>query len=563
MALRRTTRPLPVIVSALATAALLASCATGGSPSSSSTTAEPSAGATSEDAAAPASEITIAVSQELNTIDPPLAIDSNSAVALNNVYEGLYRLDVSNQPVPAGAAALPEVSEDGLTYTIALNPDAAWSDGTPVTAGDYEFAWKRAVGLDNASENQKYYSTIANADEIIAGTLDPAELGVVATDDHTLTVTLSAPVPFFPSLLAVVPFFPVSQSAVEELGEGYGSDSENAVYNGPFTLADFAGPGIGTDWTYVKNDAYWDAEAVNLDAINVRVIKETNTAVSLYGSGELDQVFISGAQVQASAADPGFVSDQTATSAFLGYNHTNPALQNAKVREAISLVIDREALTTAVLADGSTPATGLVPPGLATHDGEDFADAAGDPLSTDVEEAKRLWEEAKAELGITELALNLQTFDSDRVKTVSEYLQGAVQSNLEGITIEIGLNPVANFLEKTGSGDFDVYLVTWGADFADPSSQLGLFRSTAGTNWGQYSNPAFDAALEAAAVEHATDPEARWDDLLEAQRILLDEQGITPIYFQSSTLLRNPALEGVVFHTAGPAFEYKSARLVD
>ncbi|PWD50731.1 peptide ABC transporter substrate-binding protein [Serinibacter arcticus] len=550
------------IVPAIALALVLSACSTGGSqaPSDSPTG---SADATSEPTAdgGGGGEITIAVAQELNTIDPPFAIDSNSAVAINNVYEGLYRLDEANQPVPAGAADLPEVSEDGLTYTIALNPDATWSDGDPVTAGDYVFAWKRAVGLDNASENQKYFTTIANADEIIEGAADPDTLGVVAEDDHTLTITLDAPVAYFPSLLAVVPLFPVSQSAVEELGDAYGSDSENAVYNGPFTLADFAGPGIGTDWTYVKNDAYWDAESVGLDTINVRVIKETNTAVSLFQSGELDQVQISGAQVQASSADPGFVSDTTATSAFLGYNHTNPVLQNAKVREAISLVIDREALATAVLADGSTAATGLVPPGLATNGGEDFADAAGDPLSTDVEEAARLWEEARTELGITELTLNLQTFDSDRVKTVSEYLQGAIETNLEGVTLQIGLNPVANFLEKTGSGDFDVYLVTWGADFADPSSQLGLFLSTAGTNWGKYSNPEFDAALEAAQGVNATDADARWDDLLEAQRILIDEQGITPIYFQSSTLLRNPALEGVIYHTAGPAFEYRSARL--
>ncbi len=545
----RRRRTLCTIIATVLTGGLLASCSTTGE------TDEPSGGA-----GAPEQSATVAVFQELNTIDPPMAIDSNSGIAANNIYEGLYRLDETNQPVAAGAADLPEVTEDGLTYTIALNPDATWSDGTPVTAGDYAFAWKRAVGLDNAGENQKYFGVILNADEIIAGEKDPDELAVEASDDNTLEITLKSPVSYFPSLLASVPFFPVSEAYVTEQGKDFGSDSEHAIYNGPFVLADFAGPGIGTDWTYERNDEYWDASAVRLDSIAVRVIKETNTAINLYKSGEVDQVLISGPQVQAEESDPGFVADTTATSAFLGYNHTDPALANAKVRKAISLTIDREALAASVLADGSTPSTGLIPPGLATDSsGEDFAAAAGDLLGTDLEDAKRLWAEARTELGIEELTIDLETFDSDRVKSVAEYLQGALQDNLEGVSVTITTNPVANFLKKVTGGDFGVYLVTWGADYADPSSQLGLVRSDAGTNWGKYSNKEFDAALQAAQVTNATDPDARFQDLLEAQEILIADQGVTPIYFQSSTLLRSPALKGVLFHTAGPAFEYKSA----
>ncbi|QCB92372.1 peptide ABC transporter substrate-binding protein [Cellulomonas shaoxiangyii] len=548
-------RPLVRGLVALTAATLLLSACT--------TTGDPEPGGTAA-AGGTVQEATVVVAQELNTIDPPLAIDSNSAIVVNNVYEGLYRLDEANQPVPAGAADLPEVSADGLTYTIPLNPDATWSDGTPVTAHDYVFAWQRAVGLDNAGENQKYYGTILNADAIIAGEQEPDQLGVEATDDHTLVVTLAAPVAYFPSMLAVVPFFPVSEAYVTEQGDAFASDSEHAVYNGPFVLADFAGPGIGTDWTYERNDEYWDAGSVRLDSIAVRVVKETTTAVNLYKSGEVHQVAIAGAQVQAEQADPGFVADTTATSAFLGYNHADPVLADPRVREAISLVIDREALTASVLADGSTPATGLVPPGLATSpDGEDFADAAGDLLTTDVARAQDLWAQARADLGVSSLAIDLQTFESDRTRAVAEYLQGAVQENLEGVTLAVTTNPVANFLEKTGSGAFGAYLVTWGADYADPSSQLGLVRSDAGTNWGGYANPEFDAALEAAQVTHATDAAARFDDLLHAQEVLVADQGVTPIYFQSSTLLRSPDLKGVVFHTAGPAFEYKSAYLED
>lgn len=536
---------------------LLAGCS---APAATPTSEAPTTAMSTPEAPAK-TEATIAVFQELNTIDPPFAIDSNSSQAINNFLEGLYRLGEGNTPVPAGAVDLPEISADGLIYTIKLNPAAKWSDGTPVTAADYEFAWKRAVGLENAGENQKFFGAIAGANEIIAGDKKPDELAVTAVDDTTLTFTLANPTSYFTSLLAAVAFFPLKQAYVEEQGEAFGSDSEHGLYNGPFTLADFSGPGLGSGWSYVRNENYWDTANVFLDKINVQVIKDTNTAINLYKAGEVDQVLISGPQVQANQADPGFVAYQTATSAFLGYNQTKPAFQNPKVRKAISLVIDRAALAANVLADGSSASTGLVPPGLAANTaGEDFAAAAGDALSTDVEQAKALWAEAKAELGISELAIGLQTFDSDRVKSVSEYLQGVIQTNLEGTTVEIGLNPVANFLQKVNGGEFDVYLVTWGADFPDPSAQLGLFRSDAGSNWGKYNNPAFDAALTAAQTTHATDPAARWADLLEAQRILLEDQGGTPVFFQSQTLLRNPALEGVVFHTSGPAFTYKSAK---
>ncbi|MDR2620624.1 MAG: peptide ABC transporter substrate-binding protein [Propionibacteriaceae bacterium] len=521
------------------------------------TTSDPG-GTVSSDA--PPATVVIALSQELNTIDPTAAIDSNSSSAINQVYEGLYRLDANNSPVPAGAAALPEVSADGLTYTISLNQAAKWSDGTPVKAADYEWAWKRAVGLDSAAENEVYYGFVLNASDIIAGNKPVDELGIKALDDYTLEIKLAAPTTFFASLLASVSFFPLNEAYVTSQGDKFGSDSEHAIYNGPFVLADYAGPGVGTDWKYVKNPTYWDAASVKLDSIEVRVIKETSTAVNLYTSGEVDQVAISGAQVQALRNDPGFTAYTTATAAFLGYNFNIPAFANVKVRQAISLVIDRAALVNNVLNDGSALATGLVPAGLSSDQTRgDFATAAGNPLETDVDKAKTLWAEAKQELGIDKLEIDLQTFDSDRMRTVTQYLQNVIQENLVGTTVTITASPVANFLENTKSGSFGIYLVTWGADYADASSLLDLARSNSGSNWGHYSSPEFDAAFAAAQGADAADSAARFDDLLQAHAILLADQGYTPVYFQSSTLLRNPEFKGVVFHSAGSNTEYKTA----
>ena len=541
----RRPRTLSTVAATIVTGLVLAACTTGGGA--------PSDGADRTTAA-------VVVFQDLSSIDPAQGVDQGSMNAMHNFFEGLYRLDAQNQPVPAGAAALPEVSDDGLVYTIRLNPDARWSDGVPVTAHDYVFAWRRAVGMPNAAEHQRTLGFLQGADQIVAGTADPSTLGVEALDDLTLRVTLRAPAAFFPSLLATPAFFPVPQHFVTAQGAAFATTSDHVLFNGPFVLEGFAGPGIGGDWAYARNELHWDADAVALDRVDVRVIRETSTAVNLFNAGEVDQVVISGPQVQANSGREDFVVDQTATVGFLGYNHGHPVLADQRAREAISLAIDREALTERVLADGSTPATGLVPPGLATSPtGTDFAADAGDALPTDTARAAALWQQVRADHGFTDLTLRLETFDADRIATVAEYLQNALETTLDGLTVTVTTNPVGVFLDKTARQDFDLYLPTWAATFADPSSHLSLFGTGESSNWGGYSNPAFDSLLEAARTTHAADAQARWDDLLAAQQVLLADQGVTPIYFQPSTLLRTPAFRGVEFRTSGPAFFFGNA----
>ncbi|MDR2703405.1 MAG: peptide ABC transporter substrate-binding protein [Cellulomonadaceae bacterium] len=503
---------------------------------------------------------TVVVFQDLASIDPAQGVDQNSANALNNIYEGLYRLDPTNAPIPAGALELPEVSADGLTYTIRLNPAAMWSDGTPVTAHDYVFSWVRGVGLPNAAEQQRTVGFVKNAAAIVAGDMAPETLGVVALDDHTLEITLEAPTAFFPSLLATPAFFPVPQHFVEYVGDNFGTTSEYVLSNGPFILTGFSGAGIGGDWTYVRNPYYWNVENVSLEQVNVRVVRETSTAINLFNAGEVDQVSISGPQVQQFLNSPSFVVDTTSTVGFLGYNHNHPVLSDQRAREAISLSIDRESLTALVLNDGSAPATGLVPPALAASPaGVDFADESVNLLQFDPERAAELWAQVRADHGFDTLTLNLETFDADRIATVAEYLQAALQDSLAGLTVTVTTNPVAVFIDKATLQQFDLYLPTWAASFPDPSNHLSLFRTGEGSNWGLYSNPAFDALLNSAQGANSANPGARWNDLLAAQQLLLEDQGVTPIYFQPSTVLRNPDLRGVEFRTSGPTFFFGNA----
>ncbi|WP_332237845.1 peptide ABC transporter substrate-binding protein [Sporolactobacillus sp. KGMB 08714] len=509
-------------------------------------------------------EITIADSQELNSIDPSNAVDSNSQEAINNIYEGLYRLDKNNKPIPEGAAALPEISKDGTTYIIKLNKKSRWSNGDKVTANDYIFAWKRAITSKNAAENQTFYTFIKNADQIIAGKKTASTLGAKAINDDTISITLNHATPYFSSILANPVYYPLNEKYVNSKGKNFGSNSNNAIYNGPFILTGFKGPGIGGNWTYEKNSNYWNKKSVKLNKINVEVLKDTNTAINLYKEGKLDQVAISGEYARQEASDPGFISKNAPTLAYITPNLSRKVYKNEKLREALSLVIDRKQLANNIIGDGSKPATGIVPNGLyfEPNTKQDFANVSGNHLPTNIAKAKKLWDQVKKELHISSLTINLVTFDSDRMRTVSENYQNAVQSNLKGIKVNISVNPVSVFINKATSGNYDLALLTWGADYPDASSLLKLFVSDSGNNWGKYASKTYDDAVKAADVTDANNPEKRWTDLLKSQNIILKDYGVIPVYFQSSSLLQNVKLKNVNFYSSGPSLDFKDAYLV-
>ncbi|GMA46555.1 periplasmic substrate-binding component of an ABC superfamily oligopeptide transporter [Tetragenococcus muriaticus PMC-11-5] len=198
----------------------------------------------------------LSVVQEMPSADLSLATDTISFTALNNVYEGIYRLDENNEPQPAGTAEMADVSEDGLTYNITLREDAKWSNGEPVTADDYVYGWQRTVDPETAAEYAYLYGYVENGNDIIEGEKDPSELGITAVNDHELEVNLDTPTPFFDNLLAFPSFFPQPQEVVEEKGDTYAETSDDSIYNGPFSLTEFDGAGSDTEWSYTANEEY-------------------------------------------------------------------------------------------------------------------------------------------------------------------------------------------------------------------------------------------------------------------------------------------------------------------
>ncbi|MFS1136421.1 peptide ABC transporter substrate-binding protein [Enterococcus hirae] len=503
----------------------------------------------------------LVVPQEMPTADLSLATDTISFTALNNVYEGIYRLDKDSKPQPAGASELAEVSEDGLTYKIKLREDAKWSNGDPVVAADYVYGWQRTVDAATASEYAYLFAPVANAEEITAGKKDKSELGIKAVGDHELEITLTKQTPYFQYLLAFPSFFPQKQSVVEENGDAYASASDKAVYNGPFTLTDFDGPGTDTEWSYKKNDNYWDKDAVKLSEIKVSVVKESSTALNLFKDGQADDVILSGELAQQNANDPAYTSVKEARTSYIELNQreADSPFKNVNLRKAISYSINRDALVKQVLGDGSVVSTGLIPADMSKNPetNEDFAKEAGKLVSYDKDKAKEYWEKAKKELGIDSLEFNLMASDDDASKKVIEYIQNSIQENLDGVKVKPTPVPFSVRLDRSSSGDFDTVLGGWAADYADPSSFTDLFVAGNSYNRGQWSNADYDKVVDESGNKDAGDEQARWADLQEATKIMADDMGVIPVYQKAEGHLVNEKIKGIVHHAAGASWDYK------
>ncbi|OOG26103.1 peptide ABC transporter substrate-binding protein [Enterococcus casseliflavus] len=535
---------------------VLAGCSTGGT----SSTGESSSGSGT---AATEQIFNVVVQQEMPSADLSLATDTISFSALNNVYEGLYRLDADSKPEPAGAAELAEVSEDGLTYKLKLREDAKWSNGEPVTAADYVFGWQRTVSAETGSEYAYLFAPVTNAEAITAGEKDASELGIKAVGDYELEITLTTPTPYFQYLLAFPSFFPQSQAVVEDNGDQYASTSDNAVYNGPFVLAGFDGPGTDTEWSYEKNDQYWDKETVKLDTINVSVVKESSTSLNLFQDGQADDVILTGELAQQMANDEAFVSEPLARTSYIELNQReeDSPFRNEDLRKAISYAIDRDALVTSILGDGSLASTGLIPKGMTFNptDNTDFVDEAESVIEYDQEKAKEHWEKAKEALGIDSLSFEILASDTDSTKKAIEYIQSAIQDTLDGVKVSLSPVPFSVRLDRSNSGDFDVVMGGWGADYADASSFTDLFVTDNSYNRGRWTSEEYDAAVKSSATTNAGNPDARWQDLLDAEKIIMDQQGVIPVYQNVEAHLRAPKVKGVVSHGAGAQYDYKWA----
>jgi oligopeptide transport system substrate-binding protein len=493
---------------------------------------------------------------ELPTMDLSQATDVVSFSAISQVMEGLYEFADDSTSAPAIAKEVATPTDDGKKYTIELRDDAKWSNGDPVTANDFVYSWKRTADPKTGSEYAYLFDGFKNYSAISKGEKPASELGVKAVDDYTLEIDLEYPIPYLSSLLAKPTFYPLNEKYVEEKGKEYGTSSDNMIYNGPFTLEDWDGTSI--TWKYVKNDKYRDAKNVKLDEVNVQVSKEIGTNVNLFKGGETDIAPIKGEYVDQEKENPELVIRTYPSTSYLQYNTENQIFANKNARNAITKLIDSDQIAKNILKDGSKAINAFVPKGISNQDtGKDFAEEAGALMKTDVEGGKKLWEQAKKELGIDSASITLLTSDTDSAKKLSEYIQGLLTENLSGLKVTISSVPFKNRLDQMSKGDFDVVLAGWAATYADPYDFLQLLRSDGEQNYGKFKNEEYDKLLNDSATTYATDNEKRWNTLLDAQKVFMENSPVTPLYQSSEAFLVNDRVEGLVYRALGAPY-YKN-----
>ncbi|MEK4577958.1 MULTISPECIES: ABC transporter substrate-binding protein [Bacillus] len=504
--------------------------------------------------------LNVTVSEEIPSLDTTKTMDGTSAHVMQNIFEGLYVIDDQDNPTPAIAKSF-ERSKNGKKYTFDLRKDAKWSNGDSVTANDFMFAWKRAVNPETASQYAYMLFYLKNAKEINKGTMPLDELGVKVINDYKLEVELEQPIPYFLQLLALPIYLPQHESFLKEQGKNYALEPSNLIYNGPFVLEKWKHE---QEFQLKKNDTYWDKKKVKLEEINFQIVKDTMTAVNLYEAGDLDRVPINSQFVDKYKGNKQLHMSSDPGIAMLRFNEKNNALANKKVRQSISLALNKEDFVAHFINNGAKPASGLVPVGHVNEEtGKDFRKENGDLSPYDLQNAKKIWEEAKKELGVEQIKLEFLTFEQDNAKRMAEYIKGDLEKNLHGLTIQIKQQPFKQKLQLEQTGDYDISMVNWGPDYKDPISYLELFTTSNPNNKMNYSNPHYDELIKKAKNDLILDQKKRWEALREAEQVILEDAAVAPLYHIGSAYVQKDYVKGIEKHQFGGVYTYKNAYIAN
>ena len=509
--------------------------------------------------------LSLSATSQLDTID---ISRSDGYGQTGNVFESFYRLGKNGKVTP-GIAKSATVSKDGKIWTFKLR-EAKWSNGDPITAQDFVYSWRRSLTPKTESPYSYLFSGVKNADQIIAGKMHPEALGISAPRKDTVVVKLDAPIAYFKVLMAYPLFGPQNERVVKKYGNKYATKSEYQVYSGPFKIENW--DGVGDTWSFVKNNNYWDKKAVKLDKINYQVVKSNNTGYQLYQQGKLDLTPLSSEQVKNLKKNTDFKSYPYSVVRFLMYNFKDKnkanylAMNNKNIRLALSLTIDRAIVTKKVLGNGSTLPTGFVPSQLANDpkNGRDFAQEQVVENTVDYQPAlaQKYWKKGLKEIGQKHLALDLlASNDQPDSEALTQYLQSQWVKKLPGLKINVTNIPNKSALNRAHNGDFDIYLSSWGGDFNDPMTFMQIPMKGTSYNYGKWDNAKYSQVVKMSASQDANDGNKRWEDLINAAKVVNGEQAITPIYQQTTAYLQSPRVHGIIHNTAGTQWNYKYAYL--
>jgi oligopeptide transport system substrate-binding protein len=475
---------------------------------------------------------------EVPTLDPQKNQAVNSADVLRDLFEGLVGESPTGDLEPTGAESW-TASPDGKTYRFSLRRDARWSDGSPVTAHDYEYGFRRAADPATLSVYGFIMSPIVNADDVTAGRKPPSEIGVRALDDYTLEIDLVNPTPYFLQLLAHETLFPVQRANVEKFGDQF-TRPGNLVSNGAFMLAEWV---VQSHMKLVRNPHYWGNAKVKLDEVWYYPTEDTDAELQRYRAGELDYTYVVSATklkwVKENLASEYVVAPYLG-SYYYGFNLIRPPFQgNLKLRRALALAVNREIITNQILGAGQKPAFGWVPP-LAHYESQEMPEAKWTQAEREAE-AKKLYAEAgySAEHPLrTEILYN--TFEDHKRVAVAI---SSMWKQVLGVEASLRNQEWKVYVDtRNEKKETQVYRHGWIGDYNDAFTFAELMRSTSGSNDTSYNSPEYDRLVGASQSELDLDKRAAL--LEQAERVLLEDMPILPLYFYVTQHMKKPWVGG-------------------
>lgn len=506
-----------------------------------------------------------------NTMEPTslntlLATYAYDFTPINAMIECLYRDDENDVPQPAGAETV-DISDDKLVYTFHLREDATWSNGDPVVATDYEFAWQQALNPKVASDYAYMLYFIHNAEPYFNGEVEWSEVGVKVIDDHTLEVTLDNPLPYATDLFAFPTLAPINQKFYEEVGaDKYATDAEYFCCNGMYELTEWS---HNSEIVFEKREEYWNADAVGPDEIVYKIITDSQAGLNSYLSREIDYTDLDSGEVVQQAEAAGFeVGVKPARSSYyLIVNTEDEFMSNQNLRLALAYAIDKQALIDTVYQNDNQPMTSFTPPaiyGAAGADGPTFQEALLEergemyPASGDLEKAQEYLQAALEELGCTvdELNLSIDCADDSLRRNCATFLQEQWRQNLGIENIAVNSMQTKQVSANRQSGDYCMSLGGWSPDYNDAINFLDLWVTDGGNNDSFWGNEEYDNLIAQATAE--ADEEVRQQYLFDAEEILAAEMPIIPLYWQCQNYSYNSEkiVDGAIITANQTTFYY-------
>ncbi len=467
--------------------------------------------------------------------------DTVSGTVLRHVVENLVTLDAEDNVQP-GVAESWTYDEQTLTYTFKLRKGGKWSTGQDVTANDFVYAWTNLVDPEFGAKYSYMGYVLKNGEAVANGQVALTDLGVKAIDDYTLEVQLERPTPYALSMFAFYVYAPINEEAHLALGDTYGKDAATLPTNGVFNMSEWVHE---SKIVLTKNTDHWRAADTDLDEITMLMITDSNAALNVFETGGAQLIGLTGTQaIDLRAKDREVLSYNDGSCWYFEFNHTQEGLNNAKIRQALTLGVDVDTfLVGLVKNEASKPATTFTPAAINGADGK-FQDAAGVLIERgDFAKAKALLEEGMAEEGLTELNLTLLSDDGDTAAKQCAYFQEQWKTNL-GLDVKVELLPFKSRLAKQDAGEYGIMMSGWGPDYNDPMTFLDMWVTGGGNNNTGYANPAYDELISKAAEEK--DVHIREQLLIAAEKIIANDMPVGPIYHRAVDYIVAPGYTGVI-----------------